>query len=150
MAKRPQQKVERRYIVEWVEKNHPQPLARLYNVRLGTVSPEIRASAPGQPESFFKTSLSYADSVVVTEDELLVIEAKIYTPENGIAQLNRYARLVPTSPDLKMWASRPVKKILVTWRGTMPIIDEANHNGVTVVIFRPAWIEPILRERNLL
>ncbi len=150
MAKRPQQRVERRYIVEWVERNHPRPLAKLYNVRLGEVPPEIRAAAPGQPASFFRTSLSYADAVVVTEEELLVIEAKIYEPEKGIGQLNRYARLVPTSPDLRMWASRPVKKLLVTWRSTFPIVDEANHNGVSIVIFRPSWIEPILRRRNLL
>jgi len=150
MAKRPQQKVERKYIVEWVERNYPRPLAKLYNVRLGTVPQAIRASAPGQPASFFRTSLSYADAVVVTEDEILVIEAKIYEPEKGIGQLNRYARLIPTSPDLQIWGSRPVKKILVTWRSTFPIVDEANHNGVSIVIFRPPWIEPILRSRNLL
>lgn len=150
MAKRPQQRVERRYVVEWVEKNYPRPLAKLYNVRLGEVPPEIRDRYPGQPASSFKVYLSYADAVVVTEDELLVIEAKIYEPEKGIGQLNRYARLVPTSPDLRMWASRPVKKLLVTWRSTFPIVDEANHNGVSIVIFRPAWIEPILRSRNLL
>ena len=87
MAKRPQQKVERRYVVEWVVRNYPQALTMIYNVRLGEVPAETRAAAPGQPESFFKVYLSYADAIVVTDSEIIVIEGKISEPEKGIGQL---------------------------------------------------------------
>lgn len=150
MAKRPQQRVERRYIAEYVLKTYPDALARLFNVRLGTVAPEHRASVPNQPAAFFKVTLPYADSVVVTEDEIHLIEAKVYEPEKGIGQLRRYARLIPTTDDLKIWGSRPVRTILVTWRSTFPLVEDANANGVHMVIYLPNWLIPILQKRRLM
>lgn len=150
MSKRPQQRVERRYIVEYVEKTYPTALARHYNLRLGTVADEHRASVPNQPAAFFRVTLPYADAVVVTENEILVLEAKVYEPEKGIGQLRRYARLIPATDDLKIWGSRPIRTILVTWRSTFPLIEDANANGVQMVIFLPEWLIPILQQRGLM
>jgi hypothetical protein len=150
MSKRKQQPVERKLIVEYVEKTYPKPLAKFYNVRLGEPPAALKAAHPGLPDSYFKVWHAYADAVIVLEKEIHLIEAKVYKPEGAVSQLERYAYELPRTASLKMWSTRPIKKILVTARAPPQLLEFAGRHGIEVIIYRPAWVVPILQRRNLM
>ncbi len=93
----------------------------------------------------------WADAVVVTADQLIVIEAAL-TPDPGdISRLQTYLLLVPTTPELQEFSGRALVGRLV-WAVEDPYSKAvAVRAGFQVDLFRPShfaeWIKTVrLRE----
>jgi len=150
LAKRNQQRVERRLVVEYVEQNYPDRLSVYYNLRVGKPPEAMQRAFPGVPASHFKVWQGFVDALVVLAEEFILIEAKVYHPENGVGQLDRYAEDLYDTEELKIWGPRPIRKLLVTARAPPQLIEFAGKRGVDIAVYRPDWIQPILRARGLM
>jgi hypothetical protein len=82
--------VERRYVVEAVKKYWPNALRVYYNHPITPISNELRRRFPGVSDRYFTKYRRYVDAVVITDQELLLIEAKIRRPIDGLGQLLLY------------------------------------------------------------
>lgn len=149
MTKRKQQPVERRLVIEYVEETYSNPLAKYFNVRLGEPPAAMKAAHPGVPEKYFKVWHAYADAIVIVEAEIHLIEAKVYKPEGAVSQLERYAYEIPRTKSLLQWISRPIIKKLVTARAPPQLLEFAGRHGIEVIVYRPAWIIPIMQKRGI-
>ncbi len=87
------------------------------------------------------------DAIVFPGGKMLLIEAKILSVIDGIAKLPVYAGLVPTTPELLPYVGLPREMILVCPWQSDHVRAMADTVGVTIAVFRPAWIEPYLDSR---
>jgi hypothetical protein len=83
----------------------------------------------------------YADAIVVTPAELIVIEATMWKADAKVGQLQGYLLIVRQTPALAPFLGRPVVGELVT--GQHDALAEAlcRRNGLRYVHYEPAWID---------
>jgi len=131
---------------EWLALYHRD--ARVFhNLRLGPAPAVPRGFVPSpEIERMLKRRNRYADAVVVTPAELLVVEAKMDPSSAAIGQVLDYADLVTSSPELAPYASLQIVPV-VLWPADDPIAHRrAAALGVRVEIYTPSWYEEWLRE----
>lgn len=95
-------------------------------------------------EKALRTSRPYrmkVDGLAWPDNELVLVEGKVWRPFDGLAKLPIYRDLVPQSPDLRAYQGRRLVLQLVTPWSTEPILELARSYGVQVVIYRPEWID---------
>ena len=137
---------EMRMLAEWLAETFPRE-TYLTRVRLGRIQP-----AAGAPEltdaerRMIGVHRRWADAVVLLEDRVLLIEAKIRPQPGVISQLELYARLLPHTPELASHAHKPIEMILL-----YAIEDElinllAREKGIRCVFYHPAWVDAYLDE----
>jgi len=148
--RRPYRHIERRYVVEYVANRFKRFVACFYNIRLGEPKEELKKRYPDIPERHFKVWLPTADAVVITDDFINLIEAKIRQPRAALGQLLDYAERIPKTPELKRYLDRGIKKILV-----IPLQDPeferiALSYGIQIEYFTTPWVLEYLREVKLI
>lgn len=137
---------DRRYVIEWVNENYPADKV-FFNLRLGPPTLAIAEKYPGiDVNRYARVWKRTCDAVVITKDEILLIEGELRRPVEGLGELLVYRDLIWATPELKPYSGRKVRTILL-----VPLHDPqtegiANKNEIEIIIYRPRWVEEYLRE----
>ena len=149
MPRKQSKQRERRYVVEYVSEKLPERRHAIFNVPIGP-PPEVLAKAhPEVPLSAYRRWRLYADAVVIMPDRLILIEAKLRKPSDGLGKLIQYRPLVKQTPELTPYINLPLECRLVTPRPDPRVITPAAANDIIVAIFKPDWAMAYLRELGL-
>ena len=112
----------------------PKDVEKAYGLEKGA-----RVFRPWRPE---------VDAVVFTPGALILIEAKISKPMDGLSKLPVYKSLVPTTPELKEYSRLPVKMQLLLVQPLPWVVEAAGKAGVEIVNYAPKWVVDIWEERD--
>jgi len=139
---------EKRLISEWRAARYPRD-PHILGCPLGAVDSElvareglsraIRIARPWRLE---------ADAVVIRPTRLIVAEAKIFRPRDGVGDLLVYKPLVPLTPELADYKDLPVELVLVVPLVTNVVREMASASGIRVDIFSPAWVADFIEEHQ--
>lgn len=80
------------------------------------------------------------DAIVVTERELVVIEATMYRPTEKIGRLQEYLLLIPATPELQPYRDRPLVAELLTGQDDPVALTLCERLGFRYVFREPEWI----------
>ena len=135
---RPYVRREALLLEEWVKKTYPDKL-QWFRVRLGP------AVFKGE-EKLYQMLRRWANAVVFTGKEVLIIEAKMRPMPEGIAELELYRDLFPQTPEFKAFWKYPVKLIYLTTWEDKAIKGLCEKKGIEYVVYRPPWAEEYIRK----
>jgi len=127
---------ESRLLGEWILANYPGDRV-VYRARLG----------PNTDQPIYKSVSRYADALVFTGSEVLIIEAKLDSYLGAIAQLEFYSQLFKQTPEYSDYWTAPIKLILLVARVTEDLIVYANSKGIQVVLYFPSWVQDYFTDR---
>lgn len=82
----------------------------------------------------------WVDVVVVTATEVVVVEAKMRSKPDALAQLRLYRDLVLATPELQPFLDRPLALELVVALEDPAVTRLAREFGVRHRVFKPAWL----------
>lgn len=133
------QQDEARMVNEYLVQNHRME-PQWKRVRLGV------AADPSQAR-LMRTSLKYADAVVISGNEVLIYEFKITPKLDAIGQLLGYRDLFPITPEFSRYAQLPIRMVLVTTREDRNVRASAEAQGIEYRVFRPSNIADVERRR---
>lgn len=142
--------VERRYVVEYVSAKWPRRIEARFNVALGAPPEILEQMYPAAPKNSFQRWRRYVDAVVILSKELYIIEAKVWHPKTGIADLLEYRELVPQTPELAPYLNRTTIYLLVVPFFRDVWIQQAKREGFAIDLYQPKWLIPHLKRRNLI
>lgn len=147
-SRRRSQQVERKYVKDYAYGRHSHAQKILFNQPVTPIPTEILEANPGvSPRAFTKWS-RYADAVVVHPEEVLVVEAKIRRPIDGLAQLMVYRAYAHHHRDLQKFNPRPFIPVLVTPRDDPFLRPVARANGFRFEIYETADSLRYLQEKG--
>lgn len=133
-------------VAEYLIKTYPRDLVFM-RLRLGTLQRE----SPGQDLSPEEAAMMgvfrrWADAVVVTPRELIVVEASIRSDTGDPSKLVIYGRLVPQTPELRSYLDRPLVLELVV-AVEDPVVSQMAHElGIRTKVYRPPWLGEYLAQ----
>jgi len=137
---------EMRYVAEWVTAKFPGARV-IYRCRLGSLRPEAQLKGLTEAERKLYTVYKYwADAIVITEREIILVEGKLRPKPGVISQIELYLRLIPQTEELKPYAHLPRRVILLMATPEWYVIELAKEKGIEVIIWSPAWAEQYLKE----
>lgn len=117
-----------------------------FHVHLGSVPPRIAGRfASDQTKRLVGVFRRWADALIVMDDRLVLIEAKILPQPGVISQLLLYRDLLPKTPELSDVSQLPIEMLLLCAVEDRLISDMARNQGIRVVIFYPTWIDEYLQ-----
>jgi len=137
---------DRRYVAEWVFENYPYAEV-FYNLRLGPPPAIISAAFPGvDVDRWARVWKKTCDAVVITDNEIILIEGELRRPLLALGELLIYRDLLSTTPELKPYIGKRVRTVLLC-----PVEDPTleltlREHKIEKVLFRPPWVEQYLRE----
>ena len=131
---------ELRMVAEYVRSAYPD--ASLWmRLRLGTLIPDHpRPDMTPEEEKMSGVFRRWADAVVVTGSELIVIEGSMRSETGKPSQLAIYGLLVPHTPDLKEHLHlRLVLEMVVAIED--PVVSAyARKQGIRTTVYEPDWL----------
>lgn len=137
--RKPSEQRERRYIVDYVRTKYPNNEA-MFNVRLGGIPAKLEGvDIGGLSSNIYKVFNRYIDAVVILQNRLLLIEAKILADLGAVSQLEYYASLVQSTPELSQYSSLPLELHIVTASADPSFIGFATSKNITIDIYRPTY-----------
>ena len=141
-------KAETTLLHEWVSLHGWQGQA-IYELRLGP-TPQTLVGQVVSPQltAMLRVALWYADLVVPTPTELLVVEAKVQPKPGAVGEALWYSQLVPTTPDLAAYAHLPVVPVVLFGESNETLNTWARALGVRVELYTPPWIAEYLSTRQ--
>lgn len=120
-------------LYEWVKKEYPDKL-QWRRVRLGAI--------PGTPaDDIYKGLRRFADLIVWDGKNIIIIEGKMRPQPVGLAELELYGRLFPSTPEFSDFKDKPIRLIFLTTAYDEMIEELAKEKGIELVVYRPDWIE---------
>lgn len=139
---------EKRLISEWRQERYPRD-PHILGCPLGAVEAELvgrmglsRAIAVSRPWRL------EADCVVTLPGRVIVAEAKIFRPRDGVGDLLVYKPLIARTPELAEYADRPVDLVLVIPWVTRVVEEMAEASGIRIDLFSPAWCADYIEEHH--
>jgi len=137
---------ELRLLSEYLMERYPTAI-HLVRVRLGTLEPEGE-HGPLTPEELRALGVlrRWADAIVVTKTEMILIEAAIRPDTGEASKLKVYADLVPLTPELEPYRDLPLRLELVYAVHDPVVIRYCEREGIRCVHFCPDWVLDYLRE----
>jgi hypothetical protein len=139
---------ERRLISEWRMTRYPLE-THILGSPLGSVQQELVANI-GMARAI-KMSRPWrleADCVVATKDKLVIAEAKIFRPRDGVGDLLVYKPLVPKTPELQQYKDLPVELVLVIPWVNEVVREMCAEHKITVDLFAPPWVSDFIEEHS--
>jgi len=146
-GKRKTEPREDRLLAEYLAKHYPRDRV-LFRVRLGSppISPGV-VPLDAAEKKILKNWARWADALVITKTDLILIEAEIIPTPGIVSTLQLYKNLLLGDSDYKDILHLPVTMRAV-WAFDDPSMRAIAHrNGVEVVIFGPPWVRESLAER---
>lgn len=140
---------ERRLVAEWAAREYPDEL-KLFQFRIGA-GPRSMAET-GLTEEEWRSSYGmlrrYADVLVVTDDRWILVEGKIVSAPVAVGELELYARLLPSTPELADLPRAPIELVLLYAVEDAAVSAMARDKGMRTVLFRPPWVDEYLRTKR--
>lgn len=127
---------EKRTVYEYLTYAYPNEL-QWKNVRVGPIKP----SEFGNMYAFLRR---WADAIVVTKKEVVIIEGKIKPNAGVISQLQLYIEEFPRTPEFAMVAHMPVRGEIVSVFQDEIVDRMARDAGFKTVIYEPTFMKEIL------
>jgi len=135
------EEVEQRYLGEWIAKNFPNAQKVFWQKALGDL-PWRYALHSEVDYRYYLRYAKRADAVVITPEEVVIVEAETRRPVVGLSELLIYKDLVRETPDLKPYlANRRVRLILVSPLPDDDVMAKAKQYDIEYYIYFPEWIE---------
>jgi len=145
----PRKDRERRYISEYCLEHFPQGNFQL-NVSLGPIPEEIvELHGLARGAAFYRSARRRVDATAWTREAFYLVEAKIRDPLEGLGRLQTYRDLAPLTPDLLGYERQPFVARLVVPFSLPWIIEAAKRARLELVVWKPAWIDDYVRDRQL-
>lgn len=137
---------ELRMLSEWLAETYPRQ-EYMTRVRLGRIEPRVDSDGLTDEEiRQIGVHRRWADAVVLLQDRVILVEAKIRPQPGVISQLELYARLLPHTPELAKHANKPVEMVLLHAIEDDLVNQLAREKGIQCVYYRPAWVDKYLDE----
>ena len=135
-------------VSEYVARHYPNDEAR-FHVRLGAPTQATAAQLPaGVAKAIRMAFARWADAVVITPTELVVVEGKMRSDAGAISQLELYGDLVPYTPELAEFTGRRTRLELVVCIEDPVVTRMAEARRITVRVYRPSWLPEWIEKRN--
>lgn len=126
------QQGEKRLLNEWLAEEHREHLT-MRNVRLGKAINREEAA-------MYSVMLRYADAVVIDNDTIYIIEAKIAPNGGAVGQLLLYGLLIGETPEFSQHRDKKISLVLLSAKRSGDVEDMCARNGITFVLFPREWI----------
>ena len=139
---------ERRLISEWALERYPKD-RRILSCPLGAIETELVARV-GQVRAV-KLSRPWrleVDVIIPTDSRLIVAEAKIFRPRDGIGDLLVYRPQIPKTPELAQYRALPIELVLVAPWDSDYIRGMCEDVGVRLDVFGPSWVADYIEEHH--
>jgi len=140
--------LEPRWVSMYVAEHYPAAEIRL-SCPLGGIPKEtlkdygflkgLRVYRPWRPE---------VDALVILQNMLILVEAKVFKYMDGLSKLPVYKGLVAKTPELQHVAHRPIYMKLLIPHKIPWVIEAAEDMGVAVDVWVPDFIEKVWEERD--
>lgn len=141
MSDRQYTQLEWKLLSWWLALRHPHA-ATLQNARVG--SPLNYAGGfPGDPAEgeSLRVKLRYADAILVENNRVAIVEAKIEPDPGVFSQLIHYLRKFRLDPRMRSLHPLPLDLIAVVYHNDPSVAVEAPFYGVRWEVFRPGLSE---------
>jgi len=132
---------EKRLLAEYLAWRYPSggPITQF---ELGPTDAAVNRTFELQPHAnVYQKRRKYVDALYAWNQNIILFEAKIRVPTDGIAQLNMYADLVPLTPELWAYKDWAISKVLVCTWADPQVNPYATQSGVQIELYRPAWVD---------
>jgi len=131
-------------VAEYVQRTYREALVFM-RLRLGVLEPDVgpRDLSP-EETAMLGVFRRWADAVVVTRDELIVVEASIRSDTGDPSKLVLYGRLVPSTPELKAYLGKRLVLELVVAVEDPAVSALAHEMGIRTRVYRPPWLPEYL------
>jgi hypothetical protein len=131
---------------EWVTIRYPRALV-FYQLRLGPTARQlINVEVTPALEAMLRVANWYADAVILTESEGLMVEAKVEPNPSAIGQALFYLRLYWSTPELAQFSHLPFSPVVLFAESDPAVTDFARSLGVRTEIYTPPWIATYLEQ----
>lgn len=131
---------ETRFVSEYVAANYPNAIVK-ERMRLGPLVPLSADSNLTDAElKMVGVFRRFADAVVITKSELIVVEGKMRSTPSAVAQLHLYQELIDSTFELYDYLSLPRMLESVVAIEDPAVTRMAVKFGVRTVIYKPAWL----------
>jgi hypothetical protein len=139
---------ESRLMKEWLERRYPDA-TMTGRIRLGPT----RRTAPGgnltpAMEAMLSVENWYPDALVLSKDELLIVEAKVNPKPAAIGEVLFYHRLIARTPELAAHVQYHFQPMVLFGEDDPDVNAFARSLGVRVEIFIPPWLAGYLLRRS--
>ena len=139
---------ERRYISEYMLATWPTGGWQL-NVELGPIPAEyVKRYGLNKAAAMYRPTRPRVDAVKWSDDEYILIEAKLRDIKNGIGDLAFYKGMALQAPDLPFYNGQPIKLRLVVPGMIDWSRQAAEAAGVEVIVYMTDWIEDYVKEKQ--
>ena len=133
---------------EWVKLRYPKALV-FYQLRLGPTSRTLlNVTVTPALDAMLRVANWYADVVILTESEGLIVEAKVEPRPEAVGQVLFYLRLYWSTPDLAQYSHLPFSPVVLFGESDQAVTDFARSLGVRVEIYTPVWIADYLNRQQ--
>jgi len=140
--------IEPRWCSEYVAKFYAD-FPQIPRCPLGPIPPELEEYyGVEKARRIYRPSRPEVDYVVKLPEKLLMIEAKIFKYMDGLSKLPIYASLVPKTPELREYWTKPVEMHLLIPHKIPWVIEAGKANNIKVIIWAPDWVRKIWEERD--
>jgi hypothetical protein len=142
------EKKELRLVSEYVKENFPSDTV-IERCRLGPAPNElIKRYGSAKADKMYRPSMKWADAVVITPTEIILIEGKLRASSAAIGQLIVYRDLIYKTLRFEQYKHLPIRMQLVTPWVDPTIQSSLDDLGIEQVLFYPDWIEGYIREQQ--
>lgn len=133
-------------VSEYLAKTYTDPRdIVMQRVRLGTAQPLSKEEdLTSEDMAMLKVRLRWADAIVVTPRELIIIEGAIRPDLGDPCKILLYRELVPLTPELEPWRHLPVKGLYLYCIQDDLIISMCRRLGFQAVQYIPSWLPEYL------
>src|SRR5262249_46155948 len=120
----------------------------IYELRLGPtpLSPNVDVLTP-QVEAMLRVFNRYADLVGITDQEIQVVEAKIFPDPGAISQVKHYETLIHSTPLLRQYPGRIVQPVILVALSDPIMAQAAAAQGIRWIVYTPAWVSGYVQTR---
>jgi len=130
--------LEKRLVDEWILENYPDSIQWI-RPRLGQVPTTEMARA-------YEVTLRFPDAIIITQDKVIILEAKMRNDVGAFAQLDLYEQLFRSTPRFKQYWSWPIEKLFLTVEVDRNVEQLAMSKSIRYEIFSPTWAIAKLNE----
>ena len=137
---------EMRMVAEYLRDNYPDDVVFM-RLRLGTLEPDGGGQDLTEEERrMLGVFRRWADAVVVTPREVVLVEVSIRSDTGDPSKLVIYGRLARHTPELAEYLTRPLVLELVVAVEDPVVTQLAKELGIRTRVYRPPWLPEYLAQ----
>jgi hypothetical protein len=95
-------------------------------------------------EAALRVNNWFADAIMMLPSETMIVEAKVRPTPSAVSQVQFYADLLPTTPEMQTRLGLPIRCVLLFAEDDPRVTNFARRHGCAVYIYTPSWIQDYL------